>query len=142
MKKTYAAAFHCGNVRFAATADIDHGRVCDGAICRLRGALIHRLPEEAVTIHTPLSELTVYRWGSRTGRDYFCPVCGILPFRRTSMPTQGEIDRGLAPFEGWAVNTRCLKDFDIFAAPQKRIYRSVPDTAEILPESRKFAETG
>ena len=142
MKQTYEGGCHCGKVRFEVTADIDHVRVCDCSICRTRGALIHRVPEDDVRILTPLSELTLYRWGSGTGRDYFCPVCGILPFRRTSMPTRAEIERGLAPFDGWAVNTRCLKDFDIFAASRKRIYRSVPDIADILPESRKFAENG
>ena len=73
-------------------------------------------------------------------RRYFCPVCGILPFRRTSMPMQGEIDTGSVPLDGWAVNTRCLKDFDIFAVPQKRIYRSVPDVADILPDSRNIRD--
>lgn len=140
MKQTYDGACHCGKTRFKVTADIDHVRVCDCSICRTRGALIHRLPEEAVKILTPLSELTLYRWGSYTGRDYFCPVCGILPFRRTSMPTQAEVDTGSVPFGGWAVNTRCLKDFDIFAAPQKRIYRSAPDVADILPDSRSLPE--
>ena len=140
MKQTYEGACHCGKVRFEVTADIDHVRVCDCSICRARGALIHRVPEEAVDILTPLSELTLYRWGSGTGRDYFCPVCGILPFRRTSMPTQAEIDRGLAPFDGWAVNTRCLRDFDIFDTPEKRICRGAASVADILPENRNIKE--
>ena len=91
MKQTYEGACHCGKVRFEVTADIDHVRVCDCSNCRARGALIHRVPEEAVDILTPLSELTLYQWGSYTAKDYFCPVCGILPFRRTSMPTQAGI---------------------------------------------------
>ena len=138
MKKTCDGACHCGKVRFEVTADIDHVRVCDCSICRVRGALIHRVPAEGVKIHTPLSELTLYQWGSYTGRDYFCPMCGLLPFRRTSMPTQDEVDTGSVPFDGWAVNTRCLKDFDIFDAPQKRIYRSQPDVADILPDTRNI----
>ena len=140
MKQTYEGACHCGKVRFEITADIDHVRVCDCSICRTRGPLIHRVPEEALNILTPLSELTLYQWGSCTAKDYFCPVCGILPFRRTSMPTQAEIDTGSVPFDGWAVNTRCLREFDIFNAPQRRIFRVEADVADILPDNRNLKE--
>lgn len=138
MEKIYEGQCHCGKVRFSVTADIDHVRVCDCSICRARGALNFRVPEDAVRILTPLSELTLYEWGSRTAKDYFCPVCGILPFRRTSMPTQAEVDHGAVPFDGWVINTRCLKDFDIFSAPVDRIHRMDPDVADILPDTRFF----
>jgi len=136
MNQTYEGACHCGRARFEVTADIDHVRVCDCSICRARGALNFRVPEEAVKMLTPLSDMSLYEWGSFTAKDYFCPVCGILPFRRTSMPTQAEVDAGSVPFSGWVVNTRCLKGFDIFEAPQKRIYRAAPDVADILPDDR------
>ncbi len=29
--------------------------------------------------------------GSKTAKDFFCPTCGILPFRRPSDPTYNEI---------------------------------------------------
>lgn len=136
MKRTYEGSCHCGHVKFDVTADIDHVRVCDCSICRARGALIVRVPEDAVTLHTPLSELTLYEWGSRTAKDYFCPKCGILPFRRPSMPTQAEINDGKPSFAGWAVNARCLADFDIFDVPHRRIIRADVPVADILPESR------
>lgn len=131
MTKTYLGSCHCGKVKFELTADIDHVRVCDCSICRKRGALIHRVPEESVKLLTPLEDLTLYEWGSFTGKDYFCPVCGILPFRRPSYPTQKEMDGGIEPFYGWAVNTRCLEDFDIVDAPVKLIYRKDTPLAEI-----------
>ena len=136
MKQKYVGACHCGRCKFKVTADVDHVRVCDCSICRIRGALIHRLPEDAVRLLTPLSELTLYQWGSGTAKDYFCPVCGILPFRRPSMPTQDEVENGKTPFEGWAVNIRCLPDFDIFNVPEKRIYRSWVHATDIHPENR------
>ena len=136
MEKTYQGACHCGRVRFELTADIDHVRVCDCSICRKRGALIHRVPEDAVKLLTPLDDMTPYEWGSGTAKDYFCPTCGILPFRRPSMPTREELDEGKAPFTGWAVNVRCLDGFDIFEAEERRIYRMDTDVADILPESR------
>ncbi|MCV0426331.1 MAG: GFA family protein [Roseibium sp.] len=121
MKQTYQGACHCGRIRFEVLAEIDHVRVCDCSVCRMRGALIHRIPKDDLKLLTPLNDLTLYQWGSRSAKDYFCPVCGILPFRKPSDPTREELDQGIAPFDGWAVNTRCLADFDLENAPRKNI---------------------
>ena len=121
MKSTYSGKCHCGNVRFEVDADIDHVRICDCSICRKRGALIHRVPSEDVRMLTPLSELALYQWGSFTAKDYFCPTCGILPFRRSSQPTDEEVAHGIEPFDGWAINTRCLEGFDYPAVPIRTI---------------------
>jgi len=124
MKTTYKGSCHCGRVRFEVVADIDHVRVCDCSVCRRRGALIHRVDEEDLRILTPLGDLTVYEWGSHTAKDYFCPTCGILPFRRPSAPTEAERDRGVERFSGWAVNTRCLDGFDFSDVSQKPVFGS------------------
>ncbi len=95
MMKTYAGSCHCGAVRFEINADIDHVRACDCSICAKRGALIHRVAPDAFRLLTPLEELSVYRWGSLTAADYFCSVCGILPFRKPSHPTAEERAAGM-----------------------------------------------
>jgi len=126
MKKTYEGSCHCGRFRFEVDVDIDHVRVCDCSICHKRGALIHRVPREDVRLITPLSELTLYQWGTRTAEDYFCPVCGILPLRRPRVrdPSEKDRRRGAKSFDGWAVNTRCLAGFDPSSVPQKPIFGS------------------
>nr|WP_232313065.1 hypothetical protein [Enterovibrio coralii] len=58
-----------------------------------------RVPNDALTLNTPLDGLTLYQWGSKTAKDYFCPNCGILGFRRPSLPTKEEQERGIQPFE-------------------------------------------
>jgi len=93
-------------------------------IHRKRGALNHRIPKESLVLLTPWEDLVLYQWASRTARDYFCPTCGILPFRRPSDPTPGELREGAAPFDGWAVNVRCLEGVDLASIPVKRIYGS------------------
>lgn len=108
---TYNGACHCKSVRFQVDADIDHVRVCDCSICSMRGGLMFRVPEEAMRVLTPLDALTVYRWGSLSAVDYFCPACGILPFRRPGKPTTAERAAGVVPFTGWSINTRCLEGF-------------------------------
>lgn len=119
--KTYSGACHCGTVRFEVDADIDHVRVCDCSVCAKRGALIFRVGLQALRLQTPLEALSVYRWGTRTGADYFCPTCGILPFRKPSQPSPEEKAAGVMPFDGWAVNTRCLSGFDPMSVPVRRI---------------------
>lgn len=113
MTEIYQGSCHCGRVQFEVQADLDHVRVCDCSICRRRGALIHRVPPDNLRILTPLEDLTLYTFHTHTARDYFCPTCGILPFRR---PRTAE--------DVWGVNVRCLDGVDLDAIPIKRVYGS------------------
>ena len=70
---------------------------------------------------TPLENLTVYEWHSRTAKDYFCPHCGIMPFRIPSEPTPEELAGGKRPFDGWAINARCLEGVDLSNIPIKLV---------------------
>lgn len=109
----YDGSCHCGRVRFRVEAELDHVRVCDCSICRRRGALLHRVEGEALELLTPLEDLTTYRFHTHQATDYFCPTCGILPFRRPRT----------APHL-WSVNIRCLEDVDFDAIPVERVYGS------------------
>lgn len=113
MTRTYQGSCHCGAVRFEVDLNLDHVRVCDCSICRRRGALNHRVDDSDLRLHTPLEQLTLYQRHTRTARDYFCPTCGIQPFRRPRT----------AP-EVWSVNVRCLHDVDLDAIPVKRVHGS------------------
>lgn len=119
--RRYRGQCHCGATRFEIEAEIDHVRECDCSICRRRGALIFRVPSDAIRFLTPLDRLAVYRWGTNSAADYFCPQCGIMPFRTPSAPTKEESAAGMARFEGWAVNVRCLDGIDLDALPRIRI---------------------
>lgn len=118
----YRGSCHCGRVQFEVEAQIDHVRMCDCSICHRRGALNFRVPREALRLLTPWEALSLYQWGTMTAKDYFCSVCGILPFRRPSDPTPREREEGVEPFDGWAVNVRCLQGVDANALPIVRIY--------------------
>lgn len=120
----YRGSCHCGRVRFEVDLELDHVRSCDCSICRRRGALIHRVEEHQLRLLTPLDELTLYQWHTRTAEDYFCPTCGILPFRRPRHRTVDEASQGVPHFSGWSVNIRCLEDVDLDAIPVKRVFGS------------------
>lgn len=112
MKTTYRGSCHCGQTQFEVDADIDHVRSCNCSICSRRGALTFRVEAGDLRVLTPVQLLSVYEWGSRTAKDYFCPTCGILPFRRPSAPTEAEAAAGAVRFTGWAINVRCLQGLD------------------------------
>ena len=120
--KTYRGSCHCGRTRFEVDLDLDHVRSCDCSICRKRGALIHRVDADRLRLLTPIEELTLYQWHTRTAEDYFCPVCGILPFRRPRHRTSQEVAAGMPEFSGWGVNVRCLEGVDVNVIPVKRVY--------------------
>lgn len=103
---SYRGSCHCGRTRFEVDLTLDEVRVCDCSICRKRGALNHRVEESALRMLTPLEDLSLYQWHTKTAKDYFCPVCGILPFRRPRT----------AP-EMWTVNVRCLEGVDLDSLP-------------------------
>jgi len=119
--KTYQGSCHCGRVRFEVDLDLDHVRSCDCSICRKRGALIHRVEADHFRLFSPLQDLTLYRWHTLTAEDYFCPKCGILPFRRPRPRTAQEIAEGVPEFHGWAINVRCLEGVDLDGIPVKRV---------------------
>ena len=110
MKKTYRGSCHCGDVRFEVDMDLDHVRVCDCSLCRKRGALNHRVTPEDLRLLTPLDAMTLYQWHTMTAKDYFCPRCGMLPFRRPRT----------APHL-WTVNVRCLEAVDLDAIPVRQM---------------------
>jgi hypothetical protein len=119
--QVYRGRCHCGDVQFEIEADIDHVRECDCSVCRRRGALNFRVLPNAIRFLTPLSDLSVYRWGTETAADYFCPRCGIMPFRQPSAPTFEERQAGAVPYEGWAVNVRCIDHLNLDALPRVHI---------------------
>ncbi len=118
---TFNGRCHCGAVRFEVDAVIDNLRECDCSICRQRGALIVRVEADAFRLLTPIEELSVYRWGTMTGADYFCTICGIMPFRRPSSLTRDEVKAGMTAFHGWAINARCIEGLDLSSLPRIQI---------------------
>ena len=100
---THRGSCHCGRVRFEVDLELDHVRSCDCSICRRRGALIHRVPADRLRMLTPLSDLTLYQWHTRTA---------------------DEIAAGHPDFTGWGVNVRCLEGVDLDAIPVRRVYGS------------------
>ena len=117
MLRKYSGSCHCGLVQFEVEANIDSVRVCNCSICEKRGALIYRVDDDKFKLISDLSALSTYQWHTKTATDYFCPKCGILPFRKPRALTQKEKASGMKSFDGWSVNVRCLQGINFNDLP-------------------------
>ena len=97
----YRGSCHCGAVRFEIESEVNRASECNCSICSKKGALHHRVPPERFRLLAGEEALSLYQFGTRTARHWFCRHCGMHPF---SNPR-------LAP-EQYSINIRCLDDFD------------------------------
>jgi hypothetical protein len=105
MIQTYKGSCHCGRVRFKARIEIKRVVECNCSICTKKGALHHRAAPESFKLLSGQDALSLYQFGSKIAKHYFCKYCGIHAFSRPRA----------AP-EMFSVNVRCLDDFaKIFA---------------------------
>lgn len=102
---TYHGSCHCGRVRFEVDADITRLTQCNCSICRKKGALLLRVPPERFRLLAGEDALALYQFNTKVAKHYFCATCGLHPFAHPrAAPDQ------------YAVNVRCLDDFDLEAA--------------------------
>lgn len=71
--------FHCGAVvpEVALSDGFATARRCDCSFCRGRGAIVVSARLTDVSILQGADHLTLYQWGTRTAKHWFCKTCGI-----------------------------------------------------------------
>lgn len=102
---------HCGAVELEVTLTdgLNTARRCDCSFCRRRGAIAASAPLDGIKIIKGAEKLTLYQWGSKTARHYFCSVCGIYTHhQRRSNPNEYGVN--IAALEG--VNPRDLGEIE------------------------------
>lgn len=106
----YRLTCHCGAVEMDVTLSegLESARRCDCSYCRRRGAVAVNAPVDGgITILKGADNLSLYQWGTKTAKHYFCKTCGIYTHhQRRSNPEQYGIN--VACLEG--VNPRDLGD--------------------------------
>ncbi|OBT87940.1 hypothetical protein VE02_04545 [Pseudogymnoascus sp. 03VT05] len=126
--QTYTGTCHCGHIRFSITSSLPDVVSCDCSICIRRGALIQRIPDAAFHPISPTAAsledgthgLIEYRFNTMVARDYICPVCGILGFRRPRL--------GMGV---WAINVRCLEGVEVEKLMVRRVFGSQLSTVGV-----------
>ncbi|MDP1554711.1 MAG: GFA family protein [Hyphomonas sp.] len=98
---TFPGSCHCGAVQFRISGEITDVYRCDCSLCRMKGALMTSVHEDAFTLLTGADLLSEYNWNTGIARHFFCSRCGIYPFhRKRAMP------------DHYGVNVNCLAGFD------------------------------
>lgn len=82
---------HCGAVVLEVTLSdgFATARRCDCSYCRRRGAIVVSALLSGVKLVQGADNLTLYQWGTRTARHWFCKTCGIYTHhQRRSNPNE------------------------------------------------------
>ncbi|MBV2360045.1 GFA family protein [Thalassococcus sp. CAU 1522] len=76
------ATCHCGAVELRVTlsAPLSSARRCDCSYCRRRAQPTVSAPQGGVQVVRGADNLTLYQWGTKTAKHYFCKTCGIYLF--------------------------------------------------------------
>ena len=98
----YTGSCHCGRVKFAVTAELTRGTVCNCSICSKK-AFIHLIVElSRFELLEGADALVSYRFNTGVAEHKFCRRCGIHPFY-TPRSDPDKVD----------VNVRCLDDVEL-----------------------------
>lgn len=103
--KTYSGSCHCGNVRFAVTAEITRASACNCSICGRAGSLMLSVSPGQFKLEAGADAQTDYQFGAKTMHHPFCSTCGVRSFGRYMAEGQEKI----------IVNLRCLEGLDVDA---------------------------
>ncbi len=78
MTETHRLTCHCGAVelRVRLSDGLDTARRCDCSFCARRGAIAVSALLADVEIVKGAENLTLYQWGTKTAKHYFCKTCG------------------------------------------------------------------
>ena len=102
----FVGTCHCGAVRFQADGAIAEFTTCDCSLCRVRNALMAKVPEQVLSVIDGETFLTLYEWNTHRAKHYFCRRCGIYVFHR----------KRVSP-DHFGVNVFCLEGFDPTSVP-------------------------
>lgn len=102
LRQAWAGACHCGEVRFELDAKLARVFECSCSLCRRRGALWHGAAGRDLRIVAGEDQLSLYQFGTRTAKHYFCRHCGVAPFARPRLDPNA-----------WVVNVRCIDALDL-----------------------------
>jgi hypothetical protein len=95
---------HCGRVKFAARGKPTKVVLCNCSICTRKGYLHWIVPRAEFRIGCSEADLTLYQFGTKVAKHWFCPVCGCSPFY-VPRSDPDKID----------INARCLDGVDLGA---------------------------
>ncbi len=106
----YQGSCHCGAVKFSIHTEqpIEKALRCNCSICARKGAPMSNevFAEADLNIQSKGNGLSLYQFGEKTAKHFFCRHCGIYTFHET------------ARFPGkYRVNLGCIDEIDSVNLP-------------------------
>jgi hypothetical protein len=102
--KKHAGGCHCGAVRFEVAVDATAGSRCNCSICTKTSVTGAIVKPDALVLVSGSENLSVYEWGGKTSKRFFCKQCGVHCFGRGYLAQVGG--------DYASVNLNCLDGFD------------------------------
>jgi hypothetical protein len=80
MTQHYEGSCHCGAIKFSYDVEeITQGLRCTCSICTRKGAMMsaEAIPLEVLNLEANPDDISLYEFGSKVAKHYFCKHCGI-----------------------------------------------------------------
>jgi hypothetical protein len=78
MMKKHTGGCHCGAVRFEVALDLDAtANRCNCSVCTKTNMTSMIVKPAAFALVAGAANLSVYEWGSKIAKRYFCRTCGV-----------------------------------------------------------------
>lgn len=89
---------HCGRVRWVVRSPADVPLIrCNCSLCTMAGYLHLIVDADAFTLESGEDDLSLYQFGTKTAKHWFCSVCGVKSFY---VPRSHP--------DGYSVNANCI----------------------------------
>ena len=99
----YKVSCHCGSVQLEVETDLSIVKQCNCSICKRKNAKMNILSKESIKFIKGEENLSLYQFGTKVAKHYFCKICGIYTHHfRKSDPN------------GIGVNLGCFDNIDTF----------------------------
>jgi hypothetical protein len=104
--QTHLGSCHCGAVRFEADLDVSAGGArCNCTICTKIAQVGTITQPSGLRLLSGEESLSMYEWGGKTGKRFFCKQCGIHVFGRGHLKELGG--------DYASVNLNAIDDIDV-----------------------------
>lgn len=81
-ESTQRGSCHCGAVRYEVTGDIAKGNRCNCSVCTKTNTTNFIVKPDAFKLTAGEDNLSVYEWGPKISKRFFCKTCGVHCFGR------------------------------------------------------------
>ena len=87
--RKHTGACHCGAVRYEVVIDATAGSRCNCSVCTKTSVMGGAVKPDAFKLLSGEEDLSVYEWGAKISRRFFCKHCGVHCFARGNLPQLG-----------------------------------------------------